>query len=134
MELEGFELHDLNCIFLLILTYLYSLAWTTYLKLAILKQGLKIKLSKLKHQKMLSERAKKLINFLPTTLKHATKLTILINIWQNHKNVNKNSESLSNLKILYWINVTLTDYLIPQSTLDNAINTLKISKATGQAI
>ena len=117
-------------------------------KLALLKQDLKSKSEKLKHDKRLSER-KQINNQFFKSLKQVYRSmkgnSIIVeklsekevvekfwkDVWQNEVSFNYKAEWLQQLEKTYCRNITATNYNIDRKMLDKVIKKIQISKAPG---
>ena len=117
-------------------------------KLELLKQGLKSKSEKLKHDRKLSER-KRINNQFSKSPKQVYRSmkgnNIIVeelpekeavekfqkDVWLNEVSFNDKSEWLQQLEKTYCRNVTATNYNINQKMLDKVIKKMQINKAPG---
>ena len=117
-------------------------------KLELLKQDLKSKSEKLKHEKRLSERKRINNQFFksPKQVYRSMKGNNIIveklpekeavekfqkDVWQNEVSFNDKSEWLQQLEKTYCRNVTASNYNINQKMLDKVIKKMQINKAPG---
>ena len=117
-------------------------------KLALLKQDLRSKSEKLRHEKRISERKRISNRFFnsPKQVYRSMKGNNIIveklpekeevekswkDVWQNETNFNDKAEWLQQLKKTYCRNVTATNHRIDRKMLDKVINKIQINKVPG---